>query len=71
MPNLQQRVDETAFMMLHLAPADRERCFCDAFNQALANHPEGLTEHDLPRLAVFVAAVFRRIAEMEQRGGTA
>ena len=58
-----QRIDETAFAMLHLSPEDRERCFNDAFAYVLAKHPEMIDPP--PSFVLFVAAVYRRIAEFE------
>jgi hypothetical protein len=64
---IEQRIDETALAMLQLSPEDRERCFCDAFEQVLAKHPD-LTEVP-PVVIEFVAAVYRRIAEFERHAG--
>jgi hypothetical protein len=62
--NVPERVEQVAFVMLHLAPEDRERCFRDAFDQVLAKRPD-LTEIP-PDIVDFIAAVFERIAELEQ-----
>ena len=59
-----QRIDEIAFRMLHLSPEDRERCFNDAFAYVQAKHPD-MTDPPLS-FVTFVAAVYRRIAELEQ-----
>jgi hypothetical protein len=61
---IEQRIDETALAMLDLSPEDRERCFCEAFDITLANYPD-LTEVP-PVVVEFVAAVYRRIAELER-----
>jgi hypothetical protein len=65
-----ERVDQVAFAMLGLSPDARQRCFCEAFDHALAKNPH-LTEVP-PEIVAFVADVFKRIAQLEQMpGGTA
>jgi hypothetical protein len=63
--NIAQRVDQVALAMLLLPPAERERCFNEAFALTLARHPD-LTEPPLLVVA-FVAAVYRRLAEFEHQ----
>jgi hypothetical protein len=63
--NIQEQVDTTAFAMLSLSPEQREACFVDAFDQVLAQHPE--LDHVPPAVVAFVAAVMKRIAQLEQR----
>jgi hypothetical protein len=64
--NVQERVDEVAFCLLHLSPDDRERVFQEAFEVVQIKRP-GLT--DIPLGIVdFMAAVFERVAQIEQLG---
>jgi hypothetical protein len=64
------RVEQIAFAMLRLSPADRERSLQDAFDHMFARHPDVI---EIPVAIVnFIAAVYRRIAELEQhQAGTA
>jgi hypothetical protein len=64
MHDVRQNIDGTAFALLHLAPADRERVLCEVFDQVLAKHPD-LTA--IPSsIVAFVAAVLERIDELDQ-----
>jgi hypothetical protein len=67
--NVQQRIEGAAFAMLGLSPEQRHQCFCEAFDQVLAKHPD-LAEVP-PSIVVFVAAVMERVAELEQQVGRA
>jgi hypothetical protein len=62
--NIEERVDETAFAMLGLTPEQRQQVLQDAFDMTLAKHPD-MTEIP-PVVVAYVAAVLRRIAELEQ-----
>jgi hypothetical protein len=64
--NVQERVDEVAFTMLHLTPEDRERVFLEAFEVVQIKRP-GLAEIPLG-IVDFMAAVYQRIAQLEQLG---
>ena len=68
--NVADHVEQIAFALLHLSPEDRERCFNDAFAHVLAKHPD-VTDPP-PAFVNFIAAVYARIAELEQHpAGTA
>jgi hypothetical protein len=62
--DIERQVDETAFAMLHLSPEQRDRCFMEAFNEAIARHPE--VDYVPPLVVAYVAAVEKRIAELKQ-----
>ena len=68
MTDIQQRVDETAFTLMHCPLEDRVRIYRDAFEQTQAQNP-GLNIE--PAMVTYVAAVEKRIAEFLQQGGNA
>jgi hypothetical protein len=64
MPDVQQCIEETAFAMLDLSPEQRHQLLCEAFDIAMAKHPD-VTEIP-PAMVAYVAAVYRRVAELER-----
>jgi hypothetical protein len=59
-----------AFMLLHLSPEERVRCFNDALEKALAKRSD--LDRAAPAVVAYVTAVLERIVELEQMpGGTA
>jgi hypothetical protein len=71
MLDVQQRIDELAFLMVHMSPDQRVQLFREAFERTSTKHPglDGIP----PSIVVFVAAVYQRIAELERLppGGSA
>jgi hypothetical protein len=64
-------VDKIAFTLLGYSEAERHEIIVDAFNRAVAKNPNVIDPDLDPRIVAFVAAVYRRIAEMERDEGKA
>jgi hypothetical protein len=56
-----------AFMLMHLRPEDRVRCFSDALEKALATRTD--LDRAAPTVVAYVTAVLERIVELEQMPG--
>jgi hypothetical protein len=67
-----QRISEIAFALSTLTPEQRHDALVWAFRNAVARSPHLADGAELdPRVVWFVGAIYRKIAEFEQRGGSA